>query len=198
MERRSTKSGKRNEVHRYYMHLLNVKQWKGVGGIRPTYLQQHPLCELCYKEGKIRAAQDVHHIKPVESVARQGEDLTDAIKLQMEALAYDPHNLIAVCIPHHIQIHRDMNSHYGQMKRQMPDDDSPETDREKNLRNFVEKASDGQATVRRKKPGTKWTPLGWMTQEEFKTRRREQFEEWKAKHERPQPEGDDAKAAEVD
>ena len=90
-----------------YQHLLNSMKWKR---LRATYLQQHPLCERCLREGKaagiphgfITSAVDVHHKKPVESGSSQ---------LEMEALCYDPKNLEALCIPCHIKTHQEMRSH---------------------------------------------------------------------------------------
>lgn len=67
--------------------------------MRIEYLQAHPLCERCSAEGKITAAIDVHHRQPVESA----HTIRD-----MERLAYDWHNLQALCIPCHIKTHKEM------------------------------------------------------------------------------------------
>lgn len=45
------------------------------------------------------ASVDVHHIKPVESAHSLQE---------MEALCYDPGNLMALCIPCHVKVHKEM------------------------------------------------------------------------------------------
>ena len=84
-----------------YQRLLNSPRWKN---IRRAYLQQHPLCERCQREGFVRSAVDVHHKRPVESAKTEQE---------MERLAYnlDGNNLEALCIPCHIKTHQEMRSH---------------------------------------------------------------------------------------
>ena len=82
-----------------YQRLLNSPSWKN---IRRAYLQQHPLCERCQREGFVTAAVDVHHKQPVESAKTEQE---------MERLAYNPANLEALCIPCHIKTHQEMHSH---------------------------------------------------------------------------------------
>ena len=86
-----------------YQKLLNQKRWKQ---LRMTYLQEHPLCERCYREGieqkgkpYIRSAIDVHHKVPVESAHTIQE---------MEQLAYDWNNLQALCIPCHVKTHKEI------------------------------------------------------------------------------------------
>ena len=82
-----------------YQKLLNSPRWKN---IRRAYLQAHPLCERCQREGFVRSAIDVHHKTPVESAKTEQE---------MERLAYNPANLEALCIPCHIKTHQEMHSH---------------------------------------------------------------------------------------
>ena len=82
-----------------YQRLLNDRRWKE---LRRSYLQQHPLCERCQREGFVTAAVDVHHKTPVESAKTEQE---------MERLAYNPANLEALCIPCHIKTHQEMHSH---------------------------------------------------------------------------------------
>ena len=82
-----------------YQRLLNSPRWKN---IRREYLQAHPLCERCEREGFVRSAIDVHHKVPVESAKTEQE---------MERLAYNPANLEALCIPCHIKTHQEMRSH---------------------------------------------------------------------------------------
>lgn len=79
-----------------YQHLLNSKRWKQ---LRAWKLQQNPLCELCQEEGFVRSAIDVHHKTPVESAKT---------RMEMEALCFNPSNLQALCIPCHVQVHKEM------------------------------------------------------------------------------------------
>ena len=84
-----------------YQKLLNSPRWKE---LRRAYLQQHPLCERCQREGFVTAAVDVHHKTPVEQGRTEQE---------MEYLAYNMggNNLEALCIPCHIKTHQEMHSH---------------------------------------------------------------------------------------
>lgn len=61
--------------------------------LRDGYLLQHPLCELCEKEGKITAAEDIHHI------------LSPFDQKDIEYHMYNPNNLIALCKKCHGEIH---------------------------------------------------------------------------------------------
>ena len=93
-----------------YQRLLNSKRWKM---LRQEYLRAHPLCELCKREGYVRSAIDVHHVIPVESAHSIQE---------MEQLAFDWHNLQALCIPCHIKAHAEQRSHSKEAHRQREDD----------------------------------------------------------------------------
>ena len=88
-----------------YQKLLNSKRWKE---LRAWKLRQtEGYCEICYREGwrGIDAlAVDIHHIVPVESVIDQGE-------AAMARVCYDPNNLMALCVRHHVEIHQQAGSH---------------------------------------------------------------------------------------
>ena len=80
-----------------YQRLLNSRRWKE---LRVWKLQHNPLCELCQQEGGyISASVDIHHIKPVESATSLKE---------MEELCFNPANLMALCIPCHVKVHKEM------------------------------------------------------------------------------------------
>ena len=85
-----------------YQRLLNSRRWKE---LRVWKLQRNPLCEICKAEGYVRAAVDVHHIKPVESARTL---------MEMEQLCFDANNLQALCIPCHVRVHKEM----GKNKKQ--------------------------------------------------------------------------------
>lgn len=97
-----------------YQRLLNSKRWKR---LRAEYLRLHPLCERCIEEGKaagiqygyITPAVDIHHITPVESANSPQE---------MEHLAFDPHNLRALCVACHIKTHQEQRTHTREGHRQ--------------------------------------------------------------------------------
>lgn len=84
---------------RYYQHLLNSKEWKE---LRARQLREHPLCQMCEREGKVTAAIDVHHVEPIEASMSHAK---------MRELCFNPALLMSLCIPHHIKVHMEMRSH---------------------------------------------------------------------------------------
>ena len=88
-----------------YQKLLNSKRWKELRAWKLAQTQGY--CEICYAEGwrGIDAlAVDIHHKIPVESVIDQGE-------AAMARVCYDPNNLMALCVRHHVEIHQQAGSH---------------------------------------------------------------------------------------
>ncbi len=55
--------------------------------IRDGYLSKHPMCEKCQQEGKLTAAEEVHHVKPLSKGGTHAEE-----------------NLMALCKKHHSEI----------------------------------------------------------------------------------------------
>lgn len=78
-------------------------------------------CEICQAEGKaagvkrgwLRLGKDHHHIIPVES----GRTLQE-----MEALCYNPDNVLLLCVPCHIKVHTKAKSHTKAAHKQRLDD----------------------------------------------------------------------------
>ena len=83
-----------------YQRLLNDKRWKLLRA--DVFRRANGLCELCKAEGFITPGVDVHHIHPVETAKTVQE---------MERLAYNPANLMALCVRHHVEIHQQAGSH---------------------------------------------------------------------------------------
>lgn len=79
-----------------YNRLINCAKWRH---IRDDYLGTHHLCENCLKNRIYTPSQCVHHIVPIE-------DARD--KIEMASLAYNPNNLMALCIDCHVSIHKEM------------------------------------------------------------------------------------------
>lgn len=157
----------RNERHKQYVKLLNAKRW--YGELRPGYLQEHPLCEVCLKNGRVAAARDVHHLRPVEGA-------TDAVGDTMQDRCYDPTNLIAVCRECHIELHRQMRSHQGQLASSMPKEQTQET---QDTSDWVQQVSGGKANARMKvRKGVHKTRFGWLTTEEYQQKQRDEADEW--------------------
>ena len=67
-----------------------------------AYLSAHPICEDCEAQGRTTPANEVHHIRPIESAAGRSED--------MQELAFNPCNLRALCKACHIEAHRVLHS----------------------------------------------------------------------------------------
>lgn len=77
----------------------NRKVWRD---LRLTYLKNNPLCAECLKEGRVTAAEDIHHkISPFNY-----QDM-----VCNDALFLDPDNLEALCKFHHSLEHK-KNSGY--------------------------------------------------------------------------------------
>lgn len=81
-----------------YSRLIGSKKWKR---LRLLYLQKHPLCEICLREGRTTIAQEVHHVKPVSSGRNEAEK---------RMLAYSTDNLQALCEKCHRKVHEEMQS----------------------------------------------------------------------------------------
>ena len=104
-----TKNGKNPE----YRRIINSKKWQELRGLKmlQNEIRNGGFCEECVKNyfkgsPRPRKATEVHHIKPIESVHTRAE---------MEALAYDESNLMAVCSECHHELHRRM----GKVQRRL-------------------------------------------------------------------------------
>ena len=74
----------------------NTTGWKK---LRNAYLMQHPLCEMCLKEGKTSITEEIHHKIPI---------LTGLTDSERTSLLLNANNLIALCKYHHHLIHKQM------------------------------------------------------------------------------------------
>ena len=79
-----------------YKELIAKSRWLR---LRKWKLTKNPLCERCLAEGRVKEAEEVHHVTPVE------DGLTRAEKA---ALMYDPHNLQSLCADCHIKTHTEI------------------------------------------------------------------------------------------
>lgn len=79
-----------------YQKIIHTGMWLR---LRKDVLSAHPLCQRCAIEGRITAATEVHHIRPVE------EAITYADKRQR---MYDTSNLLALCHDCHVRIHTEL------------------------------------------------------------------------------------------
>lgn len=85
-----------------YIKLINSMRWKK---LRNEKLKDNPVCEECAKNGISMLASEVHHVRPVESVAGA---------VAMERLMFDRMNLQSLCHACHSEIHRIAFSHSKQ------------------------------------------------------------------------------------
>lgn len=69
-----------------YRKLYNLPIWRGKGGLRAQQLSRQPLCERCYKRGRIVPATVANHKTP-----HKGD----------YSLFADPENLESTCKPCH-------------------------------------------------------------------------------------------------
>ena len=173
----------RNPKHIYYVSLLNSQDWQGVNGLRARTLRKHPLCQMCEEDGIIKSSRDVHHLRPVEDVGRYyqpGEEVPEEVKAAMRERCFDEKNVIAVCREHHIQLHRQMQSHVGQQAQTMPKD---VTESSVMMANFITRITGHEVTPEQVAPvrkGIRKTRFGWVTKEEFKEKIEQQHKDWKS------------------
>lgn len=83
-----------------YQRLLNDKRWMETK--RLVWQRAKGLCERCLAEGIITQGVDCHHIHPVESAKSPQE---------MERLCYDSNNIQLLCVPCHVEVHKQLKSH---------------------------------------------------------------------------------------
>lgn len=79
-----------------YAKLIQSARWRR---LRREVLTVHPLCQRCKDEGRLTAATEVHHVRPVE------EAVTYSGK---ESLMFDAHNLRALCHDCHTRTHMEL------------------------------------------------------------------------------------------
>lgn len=73
--------------------IYNDKRWHY---LRDQHIQREPLCQVCQTEGRVKLAEEVHHLHPFPL------GKTDAEK---RALAFDANNLISLCKHCHWRCH---------------------------------------------------------------------------------------------
>lgn len=64
--------------------------------LRTAYLMEHPLCEICLKNGIVKPTEEIHHITEI---------LNGKTKEEVISLAVNPNNLIALCSDCHHKLH---------------------------------------------------------------------------------------------
>lgn len=64
--------------------------------IRESYVKVHPFCEVCFKEGRMKRVEEVHHIKPLSEGGTHHKD-----------------NLISLCQSCHARIHAKNGSRWN-------------------------------------------------------------------------------------
>lgn len=89
---------KHDKAKDIYNYVYNTAKWRK---LRQAYLMQHPLCEMCKKDGKVKEATEVHHITPISKAESE---------LQMKELGYNPNNLMALCEECHHKLHNEMKN----------------------------------------------------------------------------------------
>jgi 5-methylcytosine-specific restriction endonuclease McrA len=87
-----------------YRRIITGKRWQELRGayMLKNAIRNGGFCEQCVKDYFVggprpRRATEVHHIVPIESAHT---------RVDMEALAYDENNLIALCSECHHEAHR--------------------------------------------------------------------------------------------
>lgn len=85
--------------------IYNSQKWKK---LRNAYIAEFPLCQSCLEKGIVTPADAVHHLRPFLSGSTQAE---------IEALAFDWENLMAVCSQCHKELHAELGGygHYNNL-----------------------------------------------------------------------------------
>ena len=78
---------------RYY----NTSQWHN---LRDRYIKEHPFCEVCESQGRVKLAQQVHH--KIEFLSGKTDE-------ERWALLLDEDNLQSVCNKCHYEVHNERN-----------------------------------------------------------------------------------------
>ncbi len=91
---------------RKYTRLMSCERWRQ---LRASILREHPLCEECEKHGRFSTAEVVHHIIPLESISDPS---------RLEAMCYEPSNLMALCRKCHTEIHKAMGKNSRKEKKE--------------------------------------------------------------------------------
>ena len=105
--------GVSDKVAKDKQEIYNSREWKE---LRIAKLRANPLCEQCIKDGDavgipggyVRSATCVHHIVPIETAKTKDE---------MKRLAFDEHNLMALCFACHARIHKELGSNTAKIVR---------------------------------------------------------------------------------
>lgn len=79
-----------------YNQLIHTTRWLR---LRRDKLTRQPLCQRCADEGRVIAATEVHHIKPVEEAVGYAERVRRM---------YDVSNLRSLCHMCHVLTHTEM------------------------------------------------------------------------------------------
>ena len=114
MNKKRNWRGVSDKVAKDKQDIYNSREWKE---LRIQKLRANPLCEQCQKDGEaagipggyVRSATCVHHIVPIETAKTKDE---------MKRLAFDPHNLMALCFACHARIHKELGSNTAKIVRQ--------------------------------------------------------------------------------
>lgn len=64
--------------------------------MRLQQFSEHPLCQICEAEGKVKAGEHVHHVRSFVNAPNL---------VERDRLAYDPDNLMTLCEECHGKIH---------------------------------------------------------------------------------------------
>ena len=101
-----------------YRAIITSRKWSELRGLKmlKNEISNGGFCEQCVKNyflggPRPRKATEVHHIVPIESAHTREE---------MEALAYDENNLIALCRECHHEAHRQLGK--GHIKEAIESD----------------------------------------------------------------------------
>ena len=107
MSKKRNWRGVSDKVAKDKSDIYNSREWKDlrIAKLRST----DGLCEECLKHNIVTSARCVHHVVPIETARTKDE---------MKRLAFDEHNLMALCFACHARIHKELGSNTAKIVRQ--------------------------------------------------------------------------------
>ena len=124
-----------------YRRIITGKRWQKLRAKKmlKNSITNGGFCELCVKNyitggPRPRKAIEVHHIVPIESAHTREE---------MEALAYNEGNLMALCFECHHELHRQLwKARFKKAKRQL-DKARKREEIEKDINDYINRIKNG-------------------------------------------------------
>jgi len=95
-----------------YKKLLNSSRWRRT---RAAVMESQPLCADCAREGVMTPAEEVHHIRPVDSIKDPDMQFR---------MTFDRSNLVALCRDCHLARHKGLGKNTKEENRRRANEEA--------------------------------------------------------------------------